>query len=126
MEKKLIKAAKKVSENSYSPYSKYKIGAALLTDSGKIYTGTNVENSSYPAGVCAERVAIFKAAAAGEKKFKMLAIYSQTKKLFFPCGICRQVISEFSQNLPVIIMNKDEETVHTNIKDLLPNAFSLK
>ncbi|MBS3741011.1 MAG: cytidine deaminase [Candidatus Cloacimonetes bacterium] len=125
MEKKLIKAAKEVSKNAYSPYSKFKVGAALLTSSGNIYTGTNIENSSYPAGVCAERVAIFKAITNGENKFDMLAIYSHSDKLFYPCGICRQVIAEFARNLPIIVAKEEDNYIKTNIKDLLPQAFRL-
>ncbi len=126
MKKKLIKKAIEVSQNSYSPYSQFKVGAALLTTTGKIFTGTNIENSSYPAGVCAERVAIFNAISAGEKEFQMLAIYNQEQdKLFYPCGICRQVISEFSKDLPILVANDVDNYVETNIKELLPKAFKL-
>lgn len=120
---KLIKAAMEVSANSYSPYSKYSVGAALLTKSGKIFTGTNVENSSYPAGVCAERVAIFSAVTAGEKDFLAIAIYADGAKLPFPCGICRQVISEFSKVLPIIVAKNEDNYIVKNISELLPHNF---
>ncbi|MEA2104309.1 MAG: cytidine deaminase [Candidatus Cloacimonadota bacterium] len=120
---KLIKKAIIASKNSYSPYSKYSVGAALLTKSGKIFTGTNVENSSYPAGVCAERTAIFTAVTAGEKEFDALAIFADGEKLPFPCGICRQVISEFSTDLPIIIARNKDDYVVKNISELLPHVF---
>ncbi|MEA3475698.1 MAG: cytidine deaminase [Candidatus Cloacimonadota bacterium] len=120
----LILSAKKVSQNSYSPYSNYKVGAALLTKSGKILTGTNIENASFPAGICAERVAIFKAISEGFKDFKALAIYAEGKHLPYPCGICRQVIAEFSKDLPIVIAKSEKEYMIKNISELLPSSFS--
>lgn len=121
--KKLIKAAKGASKHSYSPYSKYKVGAALLTTIGKIYTGTNVENASFPAGMCAERVALFDAVKNGEKEFEALAIYAEGENFPFPCGICRQVISEFTRDIQVIIAKSEDEYVVKNISELLPDMF---
>jgi len=121
--KKLIKAAKRASKHSYSPYSKYKVGAALLTTNGKIYTGTNVENASFPAGMCAERVALFDAVKNGEKEFEALAIYAEGENFPFPCGICRQVISEFTRDIQVIIAKSEDEYVVKNISELLPDMF---
>jgi len=121
--KKLIIAAKEASEHSYSPYSKYKVGAALLTRNGKIYTGTNVENASFPAGMCAERVALFDAVKNGEKEFEALAIYADGENFPFPCGICRQVISEFTRDIKIIIARNEEEYVVKNISELLPDTF---
>jgi len=121
--KKLIKAAKEASTHSYSPYSKYKVGAALLTQNGKIYTGTNVENASFPAGMCAERVALFDAVKNGEKDFEALAIFAEGENFPFPCGICRQVISEFTRDIQVIIAKSEDEYVVKNISELLPDIF---
>jgi len=121
--KQLIKVAKEVSIHSYSPYSKYKVGAALLTKNGKIYTGTNVENASFPAGMCAERVALFDAVKDGEKEFEAMAIYAEGNNFPFPCGICRQVISEFTRDIKVIIAKSEDEYVVKNISELLPDIF---
>jgi cytidine deaminase len=121
--KKLIKAAKEASTHSYSPYSKYKVGAALLTKDGKIYTGTNVENASFPAGMCAERVALFDAVKNGEQEFEALAIFAEGENFPFPCGICRQVVSEFTRDIQVIIAKNEDEYVVKNISELLPDMF---
>ncbi len=123
--KELIKKAMQVSHHSYSPYSNYKVGAALLGKSGKIYLGTNVENSSYPAGICAERSAITAAITEGESEFVALAIYARGEKPPFPCGICRQVIAEFCQDLPIILTNNENDYIIKNISELLPDAFVL-
>ncbi len=122
---KLVEMAKKAMLNSYSPYSNFKVGAAVLTESGNIYTGTNIENSSYSLTICAERVAIFKAVSSGERTFKKLAIVSSTGKPTYPCGACRQVIFEFSDNIEILLIHKDG-IIKTNIKNLLPNGFKMK
>ncbi|HCX74024.1 MAG TPA: cytidine deaminase [Candidatus Cloacimonas sp.] len=124
MIEKLIEQAKKASLNAYAPYSGFKVGAALLTKSGKIFTGCNVENSSYGLTNCAERTAIFKAVSEGEKEFEHLVIYVDSPKLFTPCGACRQVISEFSQELPVTIISQNEN-LETDMGKLLPYTFKL-
>jgi len=121
--KELIKAAKGASEHSYSPYSNYKVGAALLTKSGKTYIGTNVENASFPAGVCAERVAIFDAIKKGDKNFEALAIYADGQHYPYPCGICRQVMAEFSKDLKVIVARNENDYVEKTISELLPDMF---
>lgn len=118
-----IKQALEAMENAYAPYSKFKVGAALLTKNGKIYTGCNIENSSYGASVCAERVSIFKAVSEGEKDFELLVVATKTDEPSPPCGICRQVISEFSNNLPIILVNNRGSIIETNIKELLPFPF---
>ncbi|MCK4312889.1 MAG: cytidine deaminase [Candidatus Cloacimonetes bacterium] len=120
----LIDKAKQASENAYAPYSKFKVGAALLTKSGKVFTGCNIENSSYGLSNCAERTAIFKAISEGEKKFKEMVIYTNTDKLFTPCGACRQVISEFSSNMKITIVSA-KEILETTIRKLLPYEFHL-
>ena len=99
---KLIRAARQARKNAYVPYSRYKVGAAVLAKSGKIYTGCNVENAAYPSGLCAERVAIFKAVSEGEREFVAMAVV--TSNLGSPCGACRQVLSEFAEDDAVIIL----------------------
>ena len=121
---KLFSMAKSASNKAYSPYSKFCVGAAILTKSNKIFTGCNIENASYGATVCAERTAIFKAVSEGEKDFLAIAIFVDSDKLFPPCGMCRQVMSEFSDDL-VIIYGNDNKIIESNIKKLLPESFSL-
>ena len=99
---RLIDAARRARKNAYVPYSKYKVGAAVLAKSGKIYSGCNIENAAYPSGLCAERVAIFKAVSEGEREFVALAVV--TSNLGSPCGACRQVLSEFADDDAVIVL----------------------
>lgn len=121
---KLIEIAKEASEKAYSPYSNYKVGASLLTKSGKIYTGCNIENASFGATVCAERVAIFKAVSEGEKNFEMIAIYiNDEKHIPSPCGICRQVMMEFAPNLKLILSNGYDYEIY-KLEELLPYPFT--
>ena len=117
----LIKKAQKASEKSYSPYSNYKVGAALLTKEDKIFTGTNIENASYGATMCAERVAIFNAVASGYKDFKAIAVY--TKDAGIPCGMCLQVMSEFSPEIEVIIAKSLDDYKTYKLSELLPHPF---
>jgi len=119
----LISLAKKARSNAYAPYSKFYVGAALLTKNGKIFTGSNIENASYGATVCAERVAIFKAVSEGEREFESIAIYTNADKLSFPCGICRQVMIEFSKDLIIILSNEKEKEIYT-LKEILPYPFT--
>lgn len=124
MEKeKLINEAKRVSLNSYSPYSNFKVGACVLTESGKTYVGTNVENASFGATSCAERNAIFNAVSCGERKFKAICIYNKDT-LPYPCGICRQVLCEFKTDLDVIICTENQIKEY-KLSELLPNTFKL-
>lgn len=123
----LLEKAKKASENSYSPYSKFPVGACVLMESGNTYIGTNVENASFGATICAERSAIVNAIVNGERKIKAIAIYGQKMKKCAPCGPCRQVINEFrSQNGVDIILESEDGTceLHT-IDELLPLGFDL-
>ena len=118
----LVLAAINVSKQAHAPYSNYRVGAAIVSKNGKVFTGCNVENAAYPSGICAERVAIFKAVSEGEKDFSLLAIV--TKNGGMPCGACRQVMSEFSNNLPIIVSNdKGEITQETTLDLLLPHSF---
>ena len=120
----LIEKAKEVSRKAYAPYSNYKVGAALLTKSGKVYTGCNIENSSYGLTTCAERTAIFKAVSEGEMEFEEMVIYADSPHLPTPCGACRQVLSEFGPELKIMIVSSKEQLV-TSISELLPLAFKL-
>ncbi len=119
----LIKAAKQASQLAYAPYSKFRVGAALLTKSGKIFTGCNIENASYGLTVCAERVAVFKAVSQGEKNFKAIAIYTNTKEFTLPCGACLQVLNEFTKKLTIIIVNRFEKNKTFKLSELLPYPF---
>jgi len=107
---------------SYSPYSHLRVGAALLTTDGKVYTGTNVENAAYGPSNCAERTAIFKAVSEGSRNFSAIAITSSEGDFTWPCGTCRQVLSEFGPDIRVIVFNGTEKRV-TTIRELLPDAF---
>lgn len=120
--KTLIDAAIKARKSSYSPYSSYRVGAALLTESGEIYTGTNIENAAYPMSICAERVAAFKAISTEDRDFKAIAVV--TRDGGFPCGACRQVLSEFGLGAEVIIAdNQGIILEESTVSDLLPGAF---
>ena len=123
MRQHLIASAIQARQWAYAPYSHYLVGAALLTESGKVYDGINVENAVYPLGICAERVAIAKAVSEGERRFQAIAIATTNGGM--PCGACRQVIYEFAPDIPVIYGNKHSIT-KTGIAELLPGAFSLK
>jgi len=121
----LIKKAKEAKEKAYAPYSGFKVGAAVEAESGIIYTGCNVENSSFGLSMCAERIAIFKAVSEGERKFKRIVVVANTKGPVSPCGACRQVMSEFG-NFDVILANDDGEIEQTTVDQLLPGAFDLR
>ena len=120
----LIKLAKKARENSYSPYSKFKVGVALLTKTRKVFYGTNVENCSYGACNCAERTALFSAIANGEKEFQKMAIIGDENQVIYPCGICRQVIAELAPNIEIICSKNEKEYEVSRIDDLLPKGFT--
>ena len=122
-QKKLLKEAKLVLKNSYSPYSHFRVGAAVLTEDGKIFTGVNIENASYGLTICAERVAIFKAISNGHTSFTDLAIVSSTEKPTFPCGACRQVLSEFSPQIKIHLQGSEKVF---RLIDLLPHAFDAR
>lgn len=122
MRRKLVEIAVQVREWAYAPYSHYRVGAAVLTASGKIYDGVNIENAVYPLGLCAERTAIFKAVSEGEREFVALAV--ATSKGGTPCGACRQVMAEFALHMPVMIVNASGQIVQeTTVAALLPGAF---
>lgn len=122
-DKELIRLAKKAYKNAYAPYSKAKVGAVLLCSNGKIFTGCNVENASYGLTICAERSAICNAVSAGEKDFVKIAVASNQKREFSPCGACRQVLAEFSPNISVIWLDKNRKVKLKKLSQLLPNIF---
>ena len=117
----LLKRAIEAREYAYAPYSNYRVGAALLTQSGKIYTGCNIENAAYSPSNCAERTAIFKAVSEGERDFQAIAVVTINGGT--PCGVCRQVIREFAPDLIVIIGNLKGEYQVLALPDLLPQSF---
>lgn len=118
----LAQLALQARQNAYVPYSHYRVGAALVGASGKIYLGCNVENAAYPVSLCAERVAVFKAVSEGERQFAAIAV--ATDNAGSPCGSCRQVMAEFALEMPVYLVNGAGEVVHTtSVGELLPGAF---
>ena len=125
MRSRLIQAAAEARQWAYAPYSNYAVGAALLTASGRIYDGVNVENAAYPTGICAERVAVFKAVSEGERDFVAIAVV--TANAGSPCGSCRQVLAEFGLDIVVLIANLDGKVIkETSVARLLPGAFRPK
>ena len=123
--KKLSKLAIDARENAYVPYSKFKVGAAVITVDGSIYTGCNIENASYGATNCAERTAIFKAVSEGHKKIKAIAVVGDMSTNTYPCGICRQVIVEFAtEDIQIILVKNEEEYVVKTMEEILPGAFT--
>lgn len=124
MRETLIHRAMDAQKRVYAPYSHYAVGAALLTESGKIFDGVNIENAVYPLTICAERVAIFKAVSQGEKSFKAIAVV--TKNGGTPCGSCRQVMAEFGLDMLVMIAKSDGTLIsEQTVADLLPGAFGV-
>ncbi len=121
--KLLLDHARKAKKNAYSPYSEFKVGAALKTSGGKIFSGCNVENVSYGLSICAERTAVFKAVSEGYNDIDSIAITSSGKIHTFPCGACRQVLAEFNPNMIVYI---DGLTESFKISELLTHSFDKK
>ncbi|MBL3886689.1 cytidine deaminase [Bacillus cereus] len=125
--KKYIEEANKMLSKAYIPYSKFPVGAALVTKEGKIYTGCNIENASYGLCNCAERTAIFKAVSEGERDFSYLVITGETDGPISPCGACRQVIAEFcNPKMPVLLTNVKGDEKEVTVEQLLPGAFSIE
>ena len=127
--RELIRRALEQQPAAYAPYSGYQVAAAVLMDSGRIYTGVNVENASYPAGICAERNAIFHAAACGERKIIAIAVVGgkqgDNRKIATPCGICRQVMREFCdpKEMRVLLARTPEDYKEMTLEELLPESF---
>jgi cytidine deaminase len=120
----LIELAIKSKEDAYAPYSNFRVGAALMTEEGKIYTGINIENAPDGATCCGERTAVFKAVSEGARKLKAIAIAGDSEDVCYPCGICRQVLAEFGDDeLVVICTSKNGNYKEYKLGELLPNAF---
>ncbi len=126
--RELIKLALEARKNSYSPYSDFKVGAALLTKSGKVYTGCNIENAAFGPTVCAERTALFKAVSEGEREFVRIAVAGGKDDIpdsyAFPCGVCRQVLAEFcGADFEIISAVSPEDSVSRTLSEMLPDSF---
>ncbi|MBI4733501.1 MAG: cytidine deaminase [Rubrobacteridae bacterium] len=123
-ENSLIESALNARLDAYAPYSGFRVGAAVLCDDGRVFTGANVENASYGLSICAERVAIANAVSAGYRRFEMLVIATDSEIPSSPCGACRQVLSEFGPETVVVMVNLAGAIERTKIKELLPLAFT--
>lgn len=122
----LYKVANDSKNKAYAPYSNFKVGAALLSRSGEIFSGCNIENASYSLTCCAERVAIFKAVSSGVVDFKAFLVTSNTPEPISPCGACRQVMSEFfNESVLIVLTNNKQHKIELSINDLLPYSFNL-
>lgn len=119
----LVRAAKEAREQAYAPYSKFKVGAAVLCTDGRVFTGANVESASYGLSCCAERVAVFKAVSEGCRSFDAIAVVSDAAPPATPCGACRQVLVEFSPDARIITENLQGDRTEALVKDYLPCAF---
>lgn len=126
IEDNLLECAWGAQKQAYAPYSHFKVGAALLTNDGKIYTGCNIENASYSLTICAERVALFKAVSEGKREFEAIAIVSSGSQPIPPCGACRQVLAEFSRHLLVLSQSKNKKKKRWFLSQLFPETFKLK
>lgn len=128
MKDQLINLAIKAKEKAYSPYSNFKVGAAVLFENGKIYTGCNIENASYGATNCVERTAIFNAVSDGGRVLKAIALIGDPNNYTYPCGICRQVISEFAENgdVKIYIVKNSTDYIETTLEEILPGSFTKK
>lgn len=123
--KQLITKAKEARDMAYTPYSNFKVGAAILTEDGEVIKGCNIENAAYSVTLCAERTALFKAYSDGKKKFKAIAVIADTTRPVPPCGSCRQVLSELcSPDMKVYLSNINGEIEETTVEALLPGAFT--
>jgi cytidine deaminase len=124
--RRLTDSAKNAQKHSYSPYSSMKVGAAILTDDGEIYTGCNIENSSFSLTICAERTALFKAVSDGKRRFKAIAISSNCKSLIPPCGACRQVIHDLAGNIDIVFIDKNNRIIVMKLGTLFPFPFEIQ
>jgi len=121
--RRLIAAARRAALAAYAPYSKFHVGAAVLTGTGRIFSGANVENASYGLSNCAERTAVFAAVAAGERRIAAVAVYTPTRRPTPPCGACRQVIREFGPRAVIVCACASRERLETTVDQLLPGSF---
>ena len=122
---KLMAYAREAAEFSYAPYSKFQVGAALLTEEGEVFTGCNVENASYGATICAERTALFKAVSEGKRNFSEIAIAAKDGSSAYPCGVCLQVMNEFMPEGTVFV-EENGQIIEYTLRQLLPKGFSLQ
>lgn len=121
----LESAARQAAGHSYAPYSRFPVGAAVLTHEGEIFSGANIENASFGLSICAERVALFQAVAKGHRKIAAVVVYTPTEKAVLPCGACRQVLAEFGPDAAVLGICDGDHRLETTLKELLPGAFTL-
>jgi len=119
----LVQTARDAMDNAYAPYSKFRVGAAVLTRGGVIYTGVNVENASYGLTMCAERVAVFKSVSEGGRDITRVAIVSSSGERTYPCGACRQALNEFGKDMKVVLGDARGNTISVPLSDLLPHSF---
>ena len=124
--RRLAAAARRAARTAYAPYSRFRVGAAVLAGSGEIYAGANVENASYGLACCAERAAVFQAVAAGERRIVAVAVHTPTRSPTPPCGACRQVINEFGPRAAVICTCNGRQRIETTLDRLLPESFGPK
>lgn len=122
----LVTQAREARELAYAPYSKFKVGAALRTSTGKVFRGGNVENISYSLTICAERSAAVAAIAAGETEWSEIAVVADTAQPTTPCGACRQFLAEFNPKLRIIVANREQVFYNVSLTELLPRAFDLE
>lgn len=120
----LLRKAKEAQQLAYAPYSNFRVGAALLTEDGQIFTGCNVENASFGLTNCAERTAIFKAVSEGSKNFTAMAVQGDTPDFCYPCGACRQVMGEFNPQMQVFLQNAQGEIKSMTVAQLMPGLFT--
>ncbi len=121
--KELINSALEAREKAYVPYSDFKVGAALLSKSGNIYSGCNIESASFTPTICAERTAISKAVSEGDREIVAIAVVGNPEEYTYPCGVCRQVIREFSKDVTIIIAKNEDDYKLYKLSDLLPHSF---
>lgn len=130
MYENLVKKAIEAQKNSYSPFSNFKVGSALLCENGEIFVGTNIEESSFRAGCCAERSALYSAISNGQKNFKAIAVVGgDLTQYVYPCGVCRQALNEFAPNLEIVLGTKNKDEINykvVKLDEIFPNSFSLK
>src|SRR5512146_59731 len=121
----LLEAALRARENAHAPFSRFRVGAAIEDEAGRLHTGCNIENATYGLTICAERVAVFKAVSEGARKFRRIAVAADTEALTPPCGACRQILWEFCGDIEVVMANPRGKTETHRLKDLFPNPFDV-
>lgn len=126
MERKLVEMAQSYRSRAYVPYSRFRVGAAVLTAEGTMFGGCNIENASYGATNCAERTAIFKSVSEGHKNIVAVAVAGDREDYLYPCGICRQVMVEFGEDILVLLVNGSGSIQRTTVGELLPHSFTKK